>query len=652
MPSPVIWYGEDGKLLAPGEILKSDDRPLAPAGRTNLIRDPDGIGGLDKSGTDDVGDWIDSGTGTTATRTTTTAKVPNSTVKTSAILITNDGSGTDYTRYRFRVPAGSRNMELGMFWFQLVGADYTAGDFDLQLYNYSDNYSSDEVEIITSIANSSGDTEIPALNGKLGPFTFSADDREYYELRVVRTAGSAYSDGVTETWLAINSVTVTPDPFTVVGVPETPWADAGTVAGDVTNGPSTVSVRESVYRRIGSSMHWRAVLEAGASSDGSASAMTVAVPFGLTIDTSLLDTSSRGTIQGNAFWEDSGSSLLKVIYARPTSTTTIGFRKDNATTYGGDSFDAGDYLHIDVILPIAEWSGSAHYGTNGVEYAYNAATGGATDSTSFGYDQAGGQFPTSEPVTTTIERRVEFRTARKPGDMIAMQIDPDGTGNWLTVGDGPSTEDMTNSSGNIITGRFYRYDSGSTNRAGVAIRQWVSDTQVDVIFGKKASYIGGSSPVTTAWTDTGISSARWRLVKVTAGGASGFGHATPAQTGLVKAEKQYVHGTDFTITSDAAATVAIVRGVAIPYQTYDGAWRLRLTVALTHGSDASFNITISGVTFKNVSGYNQPLTTRVTDGSAYASPNTDDIAVSYDAAKTGTQISGDVELESKPTWAD
>lgn len=36
--------------------------------------------------------------------------------------------------------------------------------------------------------------------------------------------------------------------------------------------------------------------------------------------------------------------------------------------------------------------------------------------------------------------------------------------------------------------------------------------------------------------------------------------ATELIPGLVKAEKQYVHGTDFTVSSDAVATVAVVRG--------------------------------------------------------------------------------------------
>ena len=127
-------------------------------------------------------------------------------------------------------------------------------------------------------------------------------------------------------------------------------------------------------------------------------------------------------------------------------------------------------------------------------------------------------------------------------------------------------------------------------------------------------------------------------------------------SGLVKAEKQYVGGTDFTITSDAVATVVFIRSVIVPYQTYDGAWRARININLSHGSDAAHNITITGITFKNVSSYFQAMTgaggSAADSGRIYARPNEEVITVNFSAGATATRISGDVELDSKPTWAD
>lgn len=128
--------------------------------------------------------------------------------------------------------------------------------------------------------------------------------------------------------------------------------------------------------------------------------------------------------------------------------------------------------------------------------------------------------------------------------------------------------------------------------------------------------------------------------------------ATATTAGGVKALKQYVGGTDFTITSTAVATVAFIRSVIVPYQTFDGAWRAKINIALTHGADAAHVITIAGITFKNVSGYDQAMSTKEKDGRAKANPNAETITVNYVATATSTSISGDIELDSKPTWAD
>ena len=115
--------------------------------------------------------------------------------------------------------------------------------------------------------------------------------------------------------------------------------------------------------------------------------------------------------------------------------------------------------------------------------------------------------------------------------------------------------------------------------------------------------------------------------------------------------KQYLHGVDFTVSSDAAATVVIIRGVAIPYQTTDGDWRLKGNIVLTHGSDTSLSVSISDVVFKNVASYFQPAAIGDPNGRAYAVANTGDINVAYDSGVTATRLSFDVELDSKPSWA-
>jgi hypothetical protein len=108
------------------------------------------------------------------------------------------------------------------------------------------------------------------------------------------------------------------------------------------------------------------------------------------------------------------------------------------------------------------------------------------------------------------------------------------------------------------------------------------------------------------------------------------------------------------------------RAVAIPYQTSDGAWRMRFNIAGTFGATTSdtYALTISGVTFKNLANFEQAIAHHENDNqgrsteqyaSAFVSPNSGAIIVYYASSFNFAgrkALSGDVELDSKPTWAD
>lgn len=129
--------------------------------------------------------------------------------------------------------------------------------------------------------------------------------------------------------------------------------------------------------------------------------------------------------------------------------------------------------------------------------------------------------------------------------------------------------------------------------------------------------------------------------------------------------KQYLAGTAYTngtitVTSSQAGFVNS-RSTFVPYQTSDGAWRLSFNVAgsFTSATITGVNVNISGVTFKNASNYNQSVNALFFGSpdvgvKGFASPNTTTLvlAVPSTAGQTGLGVSGDVELDSKPTWAD
>lgn len=113
--------------------------------------------------------------------------------------------------------------------------------------------------------------------------------------------------------------------------------------------------------------------------------------------------------------------------------------------------------------------------------------------------------------------------------------------------------------------------------------------------------------------------------------------------------KQY----DLTVTGTNYTTV---RAVGTPYQTTDGAWRMAFNIyGTTAITTASLTMSISGVTFKNTSNYRQAvsLATGSANGSeyAYTTPNTGDITAFAEGVVSVYSVSGDVELDSKPTWA-
>ena len=138
-------------------------------------------------------------------------------------------------------------------------------------------------------------------------------------------------------------------------------------------------------------------------------------------------------------------------------------------------------------------------------------------------------------------------------------------------------------------------------------------------------------------------------------GESGATMVLPA----VYPEKEYIGGTDFDVTGYGDTTTAndgVVRAVLTPYKTDDGAWRARLNISGTLDSGAtSCTLTISGVTFKNGASW-QPVSvfqgSPSSTGIAYVTENTSTLVGASAASLTTWDFSGDVELDSKPSWVD
>jgi len=100
---------------------------------------------------------------------------------------------------------------------------------------------------------------------------------------------------------------------------------------------------------------------------------------------------------------------------------------------------------------------------------------------------------------------------------------------------------------------------------------------------------------------------------------------------------------------------SVDRAVLIPYKMVDGTWRLKLNIYFTIATGASsFGLLIAGIVGKSV-GSGQVLTCSDVNagvaGSAFSQAGGNAIFIATNASTTTVAISGDFELNAKPSWA-
>ena len=511
--------GEIKKLdFANGVAVTQPDLSLSGSGsgEINLITNPDGGTDLDQTATDDVGDWIAVGTSVTGAVTETASEIPLSPIATTAIKILVGASGTDPFRVRFRVPDSLYNTKLKISWFQLVGSTYATGDLKLELYNYSDNYSTGETEIALA-SDSSGDTSIPAASGNFITNFFS-DGREYYELRFVRTANG----GDATDWISLNNVVVGPGvrgQGAVVGPLYT--EDVG--GSDFTNGTGLTPNGDAYLQRVGEALHVAfGVGIGGTGSDAANLIWNLPAPFdNITIPVGYYS-AGIGRSDNNTAGDRYPIPTYFLSDGTPGQLKFAGSAL--ASAYDGNDFGSTgtliDQVHITAILPVSEWAGQGtlNVGDNDVEYAATNGTWDAADSSTT-YGPGGSAI--GGALTSTRDKTVTWQSPIQPSDTIHFQFSNDGV-QW---------SDASTAVINGIVQSSGSYNSGGNKVAGAELRVGTSTTSV-VRFRQYATQANDDSPL----TDWPSSNAYWRLVKTKAGAAVGFGAATATQAGLLQAE--------------------------------------------------------------------------------------------------------------------
>ena len=512
-----------------------------------------------------------------------------------------------FTSSALTVPSTLRNKKLKLEFYY----SYTSGSsFTVDVLDGSDV----EYALTTDV---SGATTLAQMTGKFVCY-FDSNNTSTCKVKLTSTGSGA---------MKITQIIVGPG-IQPQGAVVGEWQSYTPILTATTSNPTTSS-SVGKYRRVGSQVEVQVNFVITAYGSGT---YKISFPSGLSVDFNSMSTSSGDTIgQGNGYIStNTGGTRIEVV---PGFNTSVG---NFAVIYGYNSAvithttfsGASSSLLVAFFAPISEWSGS---GT--VQLAQNDVEFISYDGTNAIYGPQGSVVP-NVSVSTTYTMN--------------LQTPVQASGGWVLEFKTPNSDGfyplpIINSAENQLVSNYY-YD-GTANRGSML--ETSSNSQIKVIFAPTPA--NGQT-----WSNLNSAGWRWRIRKISAGAAVGFGVVNSVSTGLVTPMTAQT-----ALTASASPTATITRAVGIAYTDIGGVWRLRFNIMWTvaSGTRTSATLTLSGVTFKNVTNLAQAISVTSNVGASayqqgYVNPNTGVITVEHASATTTSYyVSGDVELESKPTWA-
>lgn len=495
----------------------------------------------------------------------------------------------------------------------------------------------------------------PGSSTTKGYFLATSSTSYRFILHVSGTGTSAWT-------LKIDNVTIGQQPMSLAST-NTDWIDYVPTF----TGFGTPSAIVASYARFGNSIAIKVKFASGTSTGVEA---RISLPAGLTSGT------TNALTMVGAYARNTNASTANQVYIENNASyltfgradgTLAGYTKRNADQLIGLAEEMGFTTSL---FPISQWSSNIVSGDRAVEeFAYNTSTStSANDLTSFANGASGALI---QNITTALNRRVRFQTPIQPTDVLVIEVG--NSGRWQEI----SSRVLVGGSFNLCD---YMDQTGTTY--GIGRLSPVNSTDCDVYFGTYATDAGGAyGAAGSAWSAQGGTSVFWRVRKVSGGAQVGYpiGQANivydPTTLDDINStligSKEYFHGTTYnggiapTITLSGVSVTGTLAGTFIPYKMKSGNWRMRFNMRIsptnaTAISGNTFNVIVNGVTYKNVSGQSDAVThatsTNTNQGvSAYTNPNANTITYRFSTSSnynsTDYYLSGDVQLESKPTWA-
>jgi len=552
--------------------------------------------------------------------------------------------------------------------FDVIG-NTTADDWDVVAVRYDSGGVFGALIPIAGIASTTTGTasaQVPTGTTTFtGFFITGSTASDVYSIRWRRRANAVA--------IRLDNLIVGPNSV-MLGTAITDWVDGGAITLTAVSGglvKGTTTQDKFWYRQIGDSFEFRLEYMQSATGTAGTGLYLFTLPAGLAIDTAKMQ-SMASVDQGclGSCSVRSGTNYFTGVVTPNNSTSVKLFISNDTTapTVVGSTFcgvaSSNTRYYAEFRAPIAGKSSNVTMADRAVEeYAWSTnttTTAGNTQTADGLYSNgpSGTRFYSfaSTTANSRTTKYVRFQTPIQATDLVTFEFSEDAGKSWYSASNG-----------------FISVSFAGTSIYGVNVVP-VSGTTTDyyVQFGNKgylqsnATYAGDGS----AWSViAGNANYLWRVRKVSGGAAVGFPIA-PANITLIDSADnyagntklglmQYVHGTSY--NGGVAPTISVTNlssvsfSAFIPYQMSDGTWRLRFNFGCVVSVAAStFTVTINGVTFK--SGAEQAIVATSSTSAAYmlethTNSNAATIYISFSTTVTSPKISGDVILNSKPTWA-